>query len=468
MFKKGDYAMLATKFEEFVTSLQITDTEEETKRVKEITKRLNKSYYDDCESDTDHCEVVGSLGRNTAIKSFSDIDMLFILPSSKKKQYDDHDGNGQSKLLQDVKKEIKKRYPKTTVRGDGQVVVVRFESLKKIVEVCPVFEKTDGSFLYPDSNNGGSWKITDPISEIEESLTFNSTTNTNFSNVCHLVRAWKNNIGFKFGGLLIDTVVYNFFKRNSKYYTAIFSDYLELLKNLFKYLKDLNEEQSYWYALGSNQKVYNKNCKFVKKAKKAYNKIKDLDEDSDSLYDKLQEVFGQSFPVPETANKAVAYFESAYNRASNTEEFIENKFEIDIRYLLKIDCIIKQDGYRPTFLRDLLKSKGRIRSQRTLEFFIVENEFEKIYKDRYPTASFTQDEKIKFEIYWKVLNRGDEAIRRNCIRGQIKKGNDKRTEPASFNGEHFVECYIVYENAVVARDRIHVPIQVQSILHESF
>lgn len=28
-----------------------------------------------------------------------------------------------------------------------------------------------------------------------------------------------------------------------------------------------------------------------------------------------------------------------------------------------------------------------------------------------------------YDIYWKVRNVGYEAIRRNCIRGQIKKGN---------------------------------------------
>lgn len=460
--------MLAAKFEEFVTSLQITDTEEETKRVKEITKRLNKSYYDDCESETDHCELVGSLGRNTAIKSFSDIDMLFILPSSKKKQYDDHDGNGQSKLLQDVKREIKKRYPKTTVRGDGQVVVVRFKSLNKIVEVCPVFEKTNGSFLYPDSNNGGSWKTTDPVPEIEEAISFSNTTNSNFSYICHLIRAWKNNLGFKFGGLLLDTLVYKFFNQNSKYYTAAFSDYLDLLKDLFKYLKGLNENQGYWYALGSNQKVYNKNCKFVKKADKAYNKIKNLDEDSDDLYEKLQELFGKSFPVPEAVNKGVAYYEVAFKRAANTEEFIEDKFAIDIRYSLEIECIIKQDGYRNVFLRDLLKLHDRIKRQRTLEFFIVENEFEQIIQERNSVKALSSDERIKFDVYWKVLNRGDEAIRRNCIRGQIKQGKKKHIESADFNGDHFVECYIVYGNTVVARDRIHVPIQVESTLHNSF
>lgn len=460
--------MLATKFKEYVDSLQIVDKEEEMKRVKEITKRLNKSYYDGSDSETDHCEVVGSLGRSTAIKSFSDVDMLFILPYSKKKQYDDHEGNGQSKLLQDVKKEIKKKYPKTIVRGDGQVVVVRFESLKKIVEVCPVFEKSDGSYWYPDSNDGGKWKTTNPLPEIEEADSFNVITDTNFSYVCQLVRAWKNNIGFKFGGLLIDTLVYKFFKLHSKYYTASFSDYFEMLQDLFKYLKNLNEDQAYWLALGSNQKVYNKKCKFVKQAEKAYNKIKDLNEDSDDVYDKLQEIFGQNFPVPETVNKAAAYFESASMRALNTEKFIEHQFAIDIRYSLKIDCNIEQEGHRPISLRNLLKGRNRIKTKRTLEFFIVENEFEEIYKDRYATFLIGSDEKVKFEVYWKVLNRGEEAIRRDCIRGQINKGKAKISESADFNGDHFVECYIVYENTVVARDKIHVPIEAESSVFSTY
>ena len=460
--------MLATYIEEFIDSLKIEDTEEETKRVREITKRLNKSYYNNCESETEHCEVVGSLGRETAINSFSDVDMLFILPSSKKKQYDDYNGNGQSKLLQDVKKEIKKRYPKTIVRGDGQVVVVSFESLKKVVEVCPVFEQSDDSFLYPDANEGGKWKKTDPIPEIKEAISFNTTTNNNFSYVCYLVRAWKNNIGFKFGGLLIDTLVHKFLNENPKYYSATFADYLNLLKDLFEYLNNLNEEQSYWKALGSNQKVYNKKCKFVKKAKKAYNKIKDLDEDTEEVYGVLQYLFGKKFPVPETVNKSIAYFEYGSTRATNTEEFVEYKFKVDIRYFLKIDCIIKQDGYRSTFLRDLLKSRNRIKRQRTLEFFIVENEFEQIIQERNSMKALSPYQKFKFDVYWKVLNRGEEAIRRNCIRGQIKKGAEKHTESADFNGDHIVECYIVYEDTVVARDCIYVPIQAENTLQKSF
>ncbi|MCR3918864.1 nucleotide-binding domain-containing protein [Bacillus licheniformis] len=446
--------MLGEKFEEFVDGLQIASIEEETKRVKEITKRLNKSFRDLDNEEIENSHIVGSLGRDTAIKTFSDVDMLYVLPKELKNQYDEYEGNGQSKLLQKVKQEIKKRYPKTIVRGDGQVVVVSFESINKTVEVCPCFERTDGAYDYLDSNNGGSWKKTDPMPEIDESIKVIDETNSNYKYVCNIVRAWKNNKGFKFGGLLIDTLVYNFFNENENYKDSTFDDYLSLLKDLFYYLKTRNKDQKYWYALGSNQKVYNKGGAFVNQAKKAYEKIKDKTEDSEDLYEKLQDIFGKAFPIPEEIQESNVIEKSALFGRSvrQTEEFIEHKFDVDIRYHLKIDCIVKQDGFRNKFLRNILRDKLPLKANKSLEFFITENEFETLSKD--------DEDNLYYEVYWKVLNRGEEAIRRDCIRGQIvrDKGTHKKFESTNFKGEHYVECYIVYKNVCVAKDRISVPI----------
>ena len=64
----------------------------------------------------------------------------------------------------------------------------------------------------------------------------------------------------------------------------------------------------------------------------------------------------------------------------------------------------------------------------------------------------------KYDIYWKILNRGEEAKKRDEIRGQIVKGEKTKNETTKFSGDHIVECYIVQNNVVVAKDRIHVPI----------
>jgi hypothetical protein len=63
-------------------------------------------------------------------------------------------------------------------------------------------------------------------------------------------------------------------------------------------------------------------------------------------------------------------------------------------------------------------------------------------------------------LFWKVLNRGQEAINRDCIRGQIvaDEGHKRNVEHTNFKGDHVVECYAVVDGIVVATDRIHVPI----------
>ncbi|MEH2997863.1 nucleotide-binding domain-containing protein [Bacillus amyloliquefaciens] len=432
--------MLSQSFESFAENLQLDNTEDMETKFKSITKRLNKKYYESS-SETDHAEMVGSIGRHTAIKTVSDLDMLFVLPQPVFDRFNSYESNGQSALLQEVKEEIKKRYPKTIVRGDGQVVVVTFTNFE--IEICPAFlNSNDGSYTYPDSNQGGKWRRTDPLVEIGESEYMISETDSHFKYVCQMVRAWKNNIGFKMGGLLIDSLVHKFFRKNTKYLSATFDDYLNLFIDLFGYLKDLNEDQTYWRALGSRQPVYNKDKRFIKKAKKAYNKLKDFTSECEDLYDVLKELFGRSFPVPETIQKAedIRYAMSY----SPTEQFIEDLFPVDIKYSLKIDSEVSQDGFRTMLLRALIKNKKPLMINKSLHFFIKKNEVE--------------EKELDFKVYWKVKNRGEEAKKKGQLRGQIVKGGNKKIEHSRYKGEHYVECYIIHNGVCVARDHIKVPI----------
>lgn len=448
--------MLKELFESFVNQLEVNNEVDMLNRYKRILKKLNEKFWGE-ESEEDHGYVVGSLGRKTAIKGISDMDMLFVLPSHMKAGYEEYEGNVQSRLLQDVKKEIKQIYPSTVVRGDGQVVVVTMRGAKCEIEVCPAFERDDGAFDYPDTNNGGRWRKTDPLPELVASEVMTDESNSHFIFICRMIRAWKNNKGFKIGGLLIDTLVHNFLNdsRFEKYKCSSFESYLPLFIDLFGYLKDMNKQQAYWLALGSRQYVYNKDGAFVSRAKKAYNKLKDLTEESDDLYSALQDVFGKKFPVPDAVNESNAIQKSIeFGSARNTEEFIEDKFDVDIRYRLKIDCDVEADGFRRTSLRGILSRFERLKPTKKLIFTIEENEFAEL-------VSRTNDRDYdSYKVYWKVLNRGPEAISRNMIRGQIlaDNGSNKREEKTSFRGEHIVECYVVHNDVVVARDRIRVPI----------
>lgn len=146
----------------------------------------------------------------------------------------------------------------------------------------------------------------------------------------------------------------------------------------------------------------------------------------------------------ETNSSASKSYASTESRLYNeSEEFIEYMFPVNIQYHLSLDCRITQDGFRPYFLNDWLKRGLHLPISKQLDFYI---------KDNYVTKPY--------HVYWKVKNRGDVAKERNCVRGQIIKTNSETLkECTSFNGEHFVECYIVKQGVCVARAKIDVPIE---------
>lgn len=432
---------LVNDFESFIKKIALDKLEAMKTTTKEIAKKLNKIYYDLDDNTSEHMYIVGSVGRGTSIKGASDLDLLFDLPSDIYKKYDNYgeNSNGQSVLLQEMKNVLLERYPKTKISGDGQVVVIEFTNYT--VELVPGFKQNDGSFKYPDTHDKGSWKITNPMPEIKESRKMAEDTNNNFVYICNMVRSWKNHIGFKLGGLLIDTLVYKFLNENNKYKTINYDKYFDMIKCLFAYLKDLNKEQSYWYALGSNQKVYNcDNGKFITNARKAYDKISSYEGTESDVNNKLREIFGNDFsesiPVVENQSELNVY---------RTEQFIEKMFPVDIRYNLNIDCEVTQKGFRSYCLRYMLANNIKLMKNKSLKFEIKGCDI--------PGGVKTCD------IYWKVRNVGAEAIRLDRIRGQVIKTNSKiHREHTSFQGAHYVECYLVKNGVCIAKDRIEVPI----------
>lgn len=411
-------------FNEFISNLQIDNFDDINTSLEGIAKKLNQKYYDN--STTDNYLMVGSMGRNTSIKGESDIDVIYELPDEVFERFDDYESNGQSQLLNEIRDVLKEKYPLTDIKGDGQVVVISFTKYK--IELVPGFKQDNNSYKYPDTHDSGSWKITKPILEIEEANNMINNTST-YRDICQMIREWKANNDVTICGLLIDTLIKDFLDNNYEYKWKPKSDYYELLKSVFKYLSDQDEDRKQWNAMGSNQIIENKNFNFIKKGKKAYNKLSNSTDESSTL----RELFGSRFPISEQSANEYGY--------SNDEQFIEEIFPVYIMYSLKIDCEITQNGFRTGLLSEFIKKKFMIKQNRKLKFMIVENNIPKPY-----------------DIYWKVRNVGYEAIRRNCIRGQIKKGIDYLNESTNFYGPHYVECYIIKDGICVARDKISVSI----------
>jgi Adenylyl/Guanylyl and SMODS C-terminal sensor domain len=127
-----------------------------------------------------------------------------------------------------------------------------------------------------------------------------------------------------------------------------------------------------------------------------------------------------------------------------TEQFAEDVFgAIDIRHNIRIDCHVEQNGFRIASLKELVRERKPLMPRKKLTFTVAETDILGPYG-----------------LFWKVLNRGPEAVARDCIRGEIVRdeGHKKCIEHTRFKGDHVVECYAIVDGVVVAKDRIHVPI----------
>lgn len=396
----------------------------------EITKALNKDFRS-VEGSTANRLMVGSYGRHTAIHGVSDLDMIYILPANLRSSYDSE--TGPRRILNRVRDDLKARYPNTEIQVDQCVVRVQFTSNKFKFEVQPAFENADGTFDYPDTKSE-SWKVTKPRHEITATKDCNDRTSKNMRHLARMARAWKDTNGVVMGGLLIDTLVHRFFSTTTEYDDkgSLWFDFM--VRDFFKFLAE-EPDKDYYLALGSNQRVTVKK-RFQPKAKKAYNRCLEAiaDEGKASANKKWREVFGTAVPL-ETTKSARSF--------SDTEEFIENLFPVDIGHSVTIDCEVTQNGWRPALLRMMLRDRTPLLANKGLDFTIIECSVPEPY-----------------DVKWKVLNRGDEAERRNNIRGQIISSSRPgvRHERTRFRGEHVVECYIVKDGIVVARDVIDVPI----------
>lgn len=427
---------ISQSFETFLTNIKVDNSEHVSSRYKEITKKLNKTFRD-TDSEIANCLQVGSYGRYTGIKGISDLDMLYVMPNTRWEDYKDDPG----KLLENVRDALKERYPNTKIVVDRLVVDVKFSDFT--FEVQPVFEEIEDDYVnykYPDTKSG-PYKITKPRQEQDEMIKFKNEHGKAHRLLCKMVRSWKNNVGVGIGGLLIDTLTHRFLSNHAEYDFVGTSEFDVLCRDFFEFLMN-EKDHDHYQALGSGQDVKVKSP-FAKKAKIAYEKANSAikEEDEKKRNNIWREVFGNQFPcISETVSECRDF---SANMFSDHEEFIEDKYLVDIRYDLKVDCVITRNGFREALLSALLAKGSRISRVRSLDF------------------TFHTNAPEPYEVKWKARNVGVEAERRDCLRGEIINSNRKnfvRHESADFLGPHYMECYIIKDNIVIARDRIDVPI----------
>lgn len=211
------------RFRRFHNDLNLTNDQIDDGLGKQLGVRqsLQRAYYGQTTANPPGF-VVGSWGKGTAVRPPSDVDIFFELPVAAFQRIEALAGNKQSALLQEVRNHLLQTYPQTTMRGDGQVVIVGFNTIT--IEVVPAFRyDNQGRFLMPDTNNGGRWKTVDPIAEIALIEGVDADANRNARPMAQMMKIWKRECNVPLKSYQIELLVAEFmgrygYRRNSYYW----------------------------------------------------------------------------------------------------------------------------------------------------------------------------------------------------------------------------------------------------------
>ncbi len=181
------------KFQENITLTPRQIADGETK-YKGVVSCLNAVYWGH-NAQTENSFSIGSWAKDTRTRPPRDVDLYFILPLEVYHRFEAYRPgvNKQSALLQDVKSKLLATYPRSEIKGDGPVVIARFDSYN--VEIVPafLFDFDERSFYVCDTKNGGMYRKTMPLHEVDAINAADTRTNSNVRRFVRMLKCWQVN-----------------------------------------------------------------------------------------------------------------------------------------------------------------------------------------------------------------------------------------------------------------------------------
>jgi hypothetical protein len=226
---------VTARFRGFHADLHLTEDQIEDGLTKQLGIRqcLQRAYWGPT-TDNPPGFVVGSWGKGTAVRPPNDIDLFMPLPIEVYNRFESNTGNIQSALLQEVKDHLVSTYSQTKTRGDGQVVVVAFNTIT--VEVVPVFNyDSAGKWLIPDTNGGGSWKFSNPGAEVQALDYAETVANRNVRKLIQMMKVWREHCSVPLKSFQLEVLVtefltdYEFLDKDWFYFDWFVRDFLRYL-----------------------------------------------------------------------------------------------------------------------------------------------------------------------------------------------------------------------------------------------
>ncbi len=401
-------------FNQFLENIKLTSGQIEDAKIKYdgVCSKLHDHYYT-TEYDGSTKLLIGSYGKKTNIRPARDIDVIFFMPPERYNQYNDNQSNGQSQLLQDIKKILEEKYPNTPIKAWGKVVVLEFSDTHHQVELLPAWENTDGTFTIPNSENGGFWEQWDPRAEIKKIKDSDAKTGRSRSMV-RMIKKWTECCSIKMKSYLIENKIVDYFGDQ----TFSEKEYPVLVRDFYEYFSQNETNSDIKSHLDTALSRAKKACEF------------EANDKPESAVEEWRKVFGGDFPAH--LQKSASLVDSETPALADYSHFEPLKWSFVDRSRVSIDAYIYNQSKTTKF--GGINSNGRnIQKHLSLKYIA--------------TTNATGD----FQYFWQVVNTGQEALLANGLRGKIFLGNQIRWESTLYQGKHWVECFIVQNEVCVAR-----------------
>jgi predicted nucleotidyltransferase len=162
--QETSYSGLSTKFDKFRQRIELTQNQRD--KIKASHKHLRESILQPLDY-VSNTFLTGSYKKKTLINPANDIDVFVVL-----RGYTQYDIKPNT-ILDNLKKELQKTYPNTTIKQNKPCIVIEFQHV--VFELTPAIEveswSTHNSFYIPEMSKNNTWQSVENPRVLESNLT---------------------------------------------------------------------------------------------------------------------------------------------------------------------------------------------------------------------------------------------------------------------------------------------------------
>lgn len=382
--------------------------------------------------------LTGSYAKHTSIRPTkfdgkTDVDIVVVT------NYTESDDS--KEVLDELYKVCKEKYLKVTKQSRS--IGIEMQGIE--VDVVPMIEDNLSGMYKIGNKKDGTWKKTNPKGHINWCINMNKDNNDKFVRIVKIFKWWRKNncpdtVKYPKGITLEKIVADNLYDCNNQYEKIVFNTMKNIQNAYEQYIETGIKPFVSDPGIPSNN--LSDSYEF-NDFKSFFNKIKThikLLEESNFSNEAWRRILGTEFSKDESSNNSLlealterynSFFNVAYKEKPIWYEG-SNTSLVDV----KVKCYDEYNNlinYNPD--GDNLLSKNV-----SIDFSIV------------GAAAFSSNTKI----YWQVVNTGEEARSRNCLRGGFENSNIYnygRHECTAYTGTHWVQAFIVNNGECIAKSK---------------